>query len=237
MVILFFVADNSACQKRNNEKMILGSITPATPQMKKKYTCLALGDSYSIGEMVPAAENFPNQTISLLNKEQLNFQPARIIAKTGWTTDELEAGIVAANAIDPLLSAYDFVTLLIGVNNQYRGQPVEDYKPQFETLLKKAIRFADGKAGHVIVLSIPDWSATPFATGRDRKLIAGQIDSYNVANKLLSEQYQVQYVDITPRSREVINDPALVAGDGLHPSGKEYAKWAAAVAGKIKAAL
>lgn len=212
-------------------------VTPTSPPMEKKYTYLALGDSYTIGESVPANDNFPNQTVSLLNSSQSNFQPARVIARTGWTTDELEAGIAAANAADPLLSSYDFVSLLIGVNNQYRGRLVEDYKPQFEALLKKAIQFADGKADHVIVLSIPDWGVTLFAQGRDRQQIAREIDAYNAANKSIAQQYGVYYVDITPGTREAANDTTLLAGDGLHPSGKEYAKWAKAVAEIIKSEL
>ena len=235
--ILIFIAGNSACQKKNHETMPSVPETPTSPPMEKKYTYLALGDSYTIGESVPAADNFPNQTVSILNSGQANFQPARIIAKTGWTTDELEAGIITANAVDPLLLPYDFVSLLIGVNNQYRGRPVEDYKPQFEALLKKAIQFAGGKADHVIVLSIPDWGVTPFAQGRDRKQIAREIDVYNAANKSIAHQYQVYYIDITPGTREAATDTTLLAGDGLHPSGKEYAKWARAVAEKIKAEL
>lgn len=236
-LILIFVAGNSACQKKNNEIMPSVPETPTPPPMEKKYTYLALGDSYTIGESVPATDNFPNQTVSLLNSSQSNFQSARIIARTGWTTDELQAGIVAANAADPLLPSYDFVTLLIGVNNQYRGGSVEDYKPQFEALLQKAIQFAGGKADHVIVLSIPDWGVTPFAQGRDRQQIAREIDAYNAANKSISQQYQVHYVDITAGTREAATDTTLLAGDGLHPSGKAYAKWARAVAEIIKSEL
>ena len=144
---------------------------------------------------------------------------------------------MAANAADPLLSSYDFVSLLIGVNNQYRGRAVEDYKTQFEALLKKAIQFAGGKVDHVIVLSIPDWGVTPFAQGRDRQQIAREIDAYNAANKSIAQQYQVHYVDITAGTREAATDTTLLAVDGLHPSGKEYAKWAKAVAEIIKSAL
>ncbi|MFC0775660.1 SGNH/GDSL hydrolase family protein [Terrimonas alba] len=236
-LILIFVAGNSTCQKKNNETMPSVPVIPTSPPMEKKYSYLAFGDSYTIGESVPAADNFPNQTVSFLNRGQTNFQPARIIARTGWTTDELEAGIVSANAADPLLSSYDFVSLLIGVNNQYRGRSVEDYNPQFEALLKKAIQFAGGKAGHVIVLSIPDWGVTPFAQGRDRQQITREIDAYNAANKSIVQRYQVHYIDITAGTREAATDTTLLAGDGLHPSAKEYAKWAKAVAEIIKSEL
>lgn len=212
------------------------SSEPATP-ITNKYSYLALGDSYTIGESVAAAENFPNQTVAILNNTSPNFQPARIIAKTGWTTVELETGIKAANANDPLLSSYDFVSLLIGVNNQYRGLSVENYKPEFEKLLNKAIHFAGGKTDHVIVLSIPDWGVTPFAEGSDRKKIAMQIDAYNDANKMIAQKYKVHYIDITPGTREAANDRSLLAGDGLHPSGKAYKMWAEELAAFIKSRL
>lgn len=212
------------------------SSEPATP-ITNKYSYLALGDSYTIGESVAAAENFPNQTVAILNNTSPNFQPARIIAKTGWTTVELETGIKAANANDPLLSSYDFVSLLIGVNNQYRGLTVENYKPEFEKLLNKAIHFAGGKTDHVIVLSIPDWGVTPFAEGSDRKKIAMQIDAYNDANKMKAQKYKVHYIDITPGTREAANDRSLLAGDGLHPSGKAYKMWAEELAAFIKSRL
>jgi len=212
------------------------SSAPATT-INKKHTYLALGDSYTIGESVVAAENFPNQTVTLLNNSSLNFQPARIIARTGWTTDELEAGIIATNSMDSLLPLYNFVSLLIGVNNQYRGRSVDNYKPEFEELVKKAIQFAGGKVDHVIVLSIPDWGVTPFAVGLDRKKIAMQIDTYNEANKLITQKYKVTYIDINHGTREAANDTSLLSGDGLHPSGKAYKKWSEEIAAVIKSRL
>lgn len=207
------------------------SYQPNTPEMAvQKYTYLAIGDSYTIGESVPATENFPNQTVQLLQKENNITAEARIIAKTGWTTDELEAGILAADKEDPLLPSYDFVSLLIGVNNQYRGRSVEDYKPEFEALLKKAIRFTGNNASHVVVLSIPDWGITPFAEGRNRSQIAAEIDAYNKANKEIALQYKVHYIDITSWTREATTDHSLLAADGLHPSGKEYKRWAMKIA-------
>ena len=128
------------------------------PLQKNTYTYLALGDSYTIGEKVKNAENFPNQVVTLLREEQLDFKEPVIVAKTGWTTDELEEGINKAK----LQQQYDFVTLLIGVNNQYRERTVADYIPQFESLLKKALKYVHNDPRHVIVLSIPDWGATPF---------------------------------------------------------------------------
>ena len=207
------------------------------PINTKQYTYLALGDSYTIGESVPSTENFPNQAVSMLLNNAISFLPARIIATTGWTTDELEAGIVAANSASPLRSSYDFVSLLIGVNNQYRGRTVDNYKPEFEELLKKAIKYANNKPDHVVVFSIPDWGVTPFAAGRNRAQIAAEIDAYNAANKQLALFYNVKYIDITPWTREAATDASLLTADGLHPSGKEYKRWAEAMVAYFKTKL
>lgn len=188
----------------------------------QQYTYLALGDSYTIGESVSARENFPNQTVELLRSAGYNFKDPVIVAKTGWTTGDLTNEISKG----PISSTYDFVTLLIGVNNQFRGRSAEDYKTEFENLLQTSIQFADGKTNQVIVLSIPDWGVTPFATGRDRKQIAVEIDTYNSIIKSVSNKSRVHYVDITPGTRETETDQTLLARDGLHPSGKEYSRWA-----------
>ena len=196
---------------------------------------LSLGDSYTIGEAVLPSENFPNQTIHLLRQSNSEFQEAEIVAQTGWTTDELQDAIERYK----LQGSYHFVTLLIGVNDQFRGRAVEDYKPQFESLLKQAIQFADGKADHVIVLSIPDWGSTPFArtAARDQQQISAEIDAYNQVNRKIASNYKVNYVDITPGTREAVNDLSLMARDGLHPSGKEYAKWATRVCDIIQSRI
>lgn len=198
----------------------------------KRYTYLALGDSYTIGEKVDPKENFPAQTVSILEKEGYNFTSPKIVAKTGWTTDELQAAIKKSR----LRRHYDFVTLLIGVNNQYRGRKVVDYMPEFESLLKQAIRYA-GDTSRVIVLSIPDWGVTPFAEGKDRKQIAAEIDEYNAANKIITGKYNVHYIDITEGTRKAEKDISLLASDSLHPSAKEYARWAKEVASVIQSKL
>jgi lysophospholipase L1-like esterase len=144
-----------------------------------------------------------------------------IIAKTGWTTDELNAAIDKANPHGP----YDLVTLLIGVNNQYRGRGADEYRTQFVALLQRAIGFAGGKTKNVVVVSIPDWGVTPFAKGRDRAKIAREIDQFNAINREETLRAGARYVDITAESRQAANDTALVAGDGLHPSGKMYSEW------------
>lgn len=185
---------------------------------------LALGDSYTIGESVDEPERWPNQLAALL-KSSLQVGKGvdvTIIARTGWTTSELWQGI---QAVDPQ-GTYDMVSLLIGVNNQYRGYDINEYREEFRFLLGKAIEYADGKPEHVIVLSIPDWGVTPFATGRDRGQISSEINAFNAVNLEESQKANVHYVDVTPVSREAVNDPALLAGDGLHPSAEMYAEWA-----------
>ncbi len=190
--------------------------------MTQTLTYLALGDSYTVGEGVPLPGSFPYQAVQLLRLAGHAFTAPDIVAITGWTTDELH------NAIGQtaLLPAYDRVSLLIGVNNQYRNRTVEDYIPEFTRLLQKAIAFAHNEPRHVFVLSIPDWGVTPFAADGDRPAIARAIDAYNTANKALSEQYGVTYIDITTEQRIHGHQSAYLASDGLHPSAKEYANWA-----------
>ncbi|MFN8252510.1 MAG: SGNH/GDSL hydrolase family protein [Ferruginibacter sp.] len=196
------------------------------------YSYLALGDSYTIGEQVPPEDNFPNQTAALLNGAAgaAVIAPPKIIAVTGWTTDELDAGINTEN----ITGTYDIVSLLIGVNNQYRGRAVSNFKVEFEHLLQRAIQFAANKAQHVFVLSIPDWGVTPFAAGRDRKQIAVEIDAYNNVCASGAASFGTHYIDITASQRADGAKDEFLATDQLHPSGKEYAKWAAKLAEAIK---
>lgn len=198
--------------------LLLSSCT-AMPADQPSTRYLALGDSYTIGESVAAEERFPDQLA-----RTLGIADPQIIAKTGWTTDELNAAIDAADPQGP----FDLVTLLIGVNNQYRGRGADEYRTQFAALLQRAIGFASGDAKRVIVVSIPDWGVTPFAGDRDRAKIAREIDQFNAINREEAQRAAAHYVDITPISRRA--DPALVAADGLHPSGKQYAEWAKLIA-------
>jgi lysophospholipase L1-like esterase len=194
--------------------------------MSKTYSYLALGDSYTIGEGVPIYESFPYQTVQALRKAGYALYAAEIVAKTGWTTDELQTGI----SNHRLLASYDLVSLLIGVNNQYRGRGMQEYTQHFEALLQQAIGFAGNQSAHVFVLSIPDWGVTPFANGKSSETIAHEIDAFNAVNKLFADKYSVNYIDITPGTRLAANDTTLLAADQLHPSGKEYALWAAKLA-------
>lgn len=182
---------------------------------------LALGDSYTIGESVEETERFPNQLAALLADEGMSME-VTIIARTGWTTDELWQGIQA----HPIEPPYDLVSLLIGVNNQYRGYDIQEYRAGFKFLLNKAIEYAGGNATHVVVVSIPDWGVTPFATGRDAAQIAAEIDAFNQVNLDETRLAGAQYVNITPISRQAADDEKLTASDGLHPSGSMYMQWA-----------
>lgn len=191
--------------------------------MENKLSYLALGDSYTIGEAVAETGRFPAQLVSSLTKNNIYFNSPEIIATTGWTTDELADAIKKKQS--SLLPRYDLVSLLIGVNNQYRGRDAEEYRTQFKDLLKTAIVFAGGEKSRVFVVSIPDWGVTPFAEGRDRKKIAEEIDLYNKINKEETLKEGIAYIDITPESRTAVNDKSLIASDGLHPSEKMYKEW------------
>lgn len=187
---------------------------------KRTVKFLALGDSYTIGESVPVEERWPHQLADMLH-DDFSVEVS-IIAKTGWTTGELWEGIQIADPQGP----YDMVSLLIGVNNQYRGNDINEYRDEFIFLLEKAVEYAGGNPNHVFVLSIPDWGVTPFASDRNRVQIAQEIDAFNRVNFEESKNLGVHYVDVTPVSRGALNDISLVAPDGLHPSGKMYADWA-----------
>ena len=184
---------------------------------------LALGDSYTIGESVPEDGRWPVQLARALRDEGVTLADPRIIAATGWTTDELEWGIDSV----PDLGKFDFVSLLIGVNNQYRNRSAVAYGGEFHTLLQRAIRHANGRAGRVLVLSIPDWGVTPFAANdqRDAATIGCEIDAFNAAARRMCEKEGVAFVDITPVSREHGAEAGMLAADGLHPSAAMYTLW------------
>lgn len=186
---------------------------------------LALGDSYTIGEGVEAQERWPMQLAKLLNEKGRTTSNPKIIAKTGWTTDELQSGIDR----EELAERYDWVTLLIGVNNQYRERNIEEYRLQFRQLLELAIKKAGGDPSRVIVLSIPDWGVTPFAVKRNRdpELIAKQIDQFNEVNREETTKRKAVYIDITKLTRDAASNPGkYLVADELHPSAEMYAQWA-----------
>jgi lysophospholipase L1-like esterase len=189
-------------------------------------TLLCLGDSYTIGEGVALHESFPYQTVQLLRQSGQHFNAPEIVAKTGWTSFELAEHILHSK----LNEQYDFVTLVIGVNNQYRGLSFDEFKSDFEFLLKKSLHLAGNKKEHVIVLSIPDWSATPFAKDKNTNQIAAEIDKYNEACDAIATQHDICFVNITESTRQAKNDTSILANDGLHYSGKEMRDWAEIVA-------
>lgn len=197
----------------------------------KLYSYLALGDSYTIGEQVKINESFPYQAVYNLRKAGLQVTAPEILATSGFTTDELN------NAIEKttLLNQYDFVSLLIGVNNQYRGRSVEEFATQFEVLLKKAVQFAGGKTGAVFVLSIPDWGVTPYAAEKNIQKISEEIDSYNKVCEFIATKYKTHFLEITLSQRKDGSKEDFLAADKLHPSGKEYSKWASLLSNKILA--
>jgi lysophospholipase L1-like esterase len=190
---------------------------------------LALGDSYTIGEGVLLTETFPYQAAQLLREKNIQISAPEIIAKTGWTTDELNDAIQQQT----FLPRYNFVTLLIGVNNQYRGRSIENFAEEFEILLKKAIGFCKNKPANVFVLSIPDWGKTPFANGKGLQKIEDEINAFNDVCKMASDKYGCTYIDITDAQRKDVADNNFLAADGLHPSAREYSKWAKVLSEKI----
>ena len=185
---------------------------------------LALGDSYTIGESVAEEERWPVQLVARLRNRGVSIQEPQIIARTGWTTANLDRGIDDA----VLDSSFAMVSLLISVNNQYQGRDEEDYRLEYRALLKRAIGLAkNDDASRVFVVSIPDWGVTPFVEGRDRAEIGAAIDRFNAICLEETRALGVVHIDITPISRGA--DKALVAPDGLHPSGAQYARWVEAI--------
>lgn len=180
---------------------------------------LALGDSYTIGTSVALDQRWPVQLARDLVQDSITVTYQRIIATNGWTTSELQEGIEAAN----ITEQYDLVSLLIGVNNQFRGQPLSTYETEFEELLNQAIGFAQNNSSRVFVVSIPDYAFTPFGGGRNE--ISEGVAAFNAAAKVITERYGIPFLNITPISQEAANDADLVAADNLHPSGKQYGRW------------
>jgi lysophospholipase L1-like esterase len=184
---------------------------------------LALGDSYTIGEGVDEAARWPLQLARQLRDGGIDLAPPRIVATTGWTTDELAAAIEDA----ALPATFDFVTLCIGVNDQYRGRDASEYRMRLQPLLETATTLAAGRVDRVLMLSIPDWGVTRFARreGRDPAEVAHEIDAFNAIARELCAARRIAWVDITPASRDDGDADAMLAEDGLHPSGAMYARW------------
>ncbi len=203
--------------------------TTMSAQNSKPLKYLALGDSYTIGESVAEGERWPVQLAAQLRGKGIEIDNPRIIATTGWRTDNLKNAINIAQ----IKETYDLVSLLIGVNNQYQGKPVDQYAVEYEDLLKTAIALAGGNKAKVFVVSIPDYGFTPFGKPKQEK-ISKELDEFNEVNKRITESYGIQYFNITDISRDGLDDPELVASDGLHPSGKQYKLWVDRIVGGLK---
>ena len=218
------------------------SLTLLSMENEKKYTMLCLGDSYTIGEAVSENETFAAQTIDLLNNYNITFNKPTIVAQTGWTTDELTDAIRVweehNSASFKKNSDEVFVTLLIGVNNEFRGRDAEEYRKEFKGLLHTALQYAGAKAENVFVISIPDWGATPFSAEdpkqRTPAQIGNEIDQFNAISKQEALKANAHFIDITPISRQTKKHPEFIASDGLHPSGKMYTEWAKLLAPEMK---
>lgn len=188
---------------------------------QKKLTYLALGDSYTIGESIKPSERWPAQLVEALRDSGITISDLKIIAQTGWTTTDLRNAIQESQLNAP----YELVSLLIGVNDQYQNRDIKKYPQRFQWLLEKAIQLAGGKVNHVFVVSIPDYSVTPYGQKREPIMISEEIARYNTINQQISNRLGVTFINITPISEHAENNVALIADDGLHPSGKMYKLW------------
>jgi lysophospholipase L1-like esterase len=223
-ILTSFVLWFSCTTTNDMNSEILNENTIVPKDNKSNISYLALGDSYTIGQGVEENERFPVQLVKRLSDSDVKIGSPTIIARTGWTTDELARGIEDAN----LTGTYDLVTLLIGVNNQYRGRDTVEYRRQFRELLNKAVAFTNGIEKKVIVISIPDYGVTPFGISNAER-IGTEIDIFNKINKEETDMIKANYVYITSISRAAKDDPSLIAKDGLHPSGKMYSFWVDAI--------
>lgn len=194
---------------------------------------LALGDSYTIGESVATDKRWPVQLANRLNEDGFEVKEPKIIATTGWTTAELLEGIEKDNPIEN----YDLVSLLIGVNNQYRGYEIDIYKTEFRILIEQAIKFAGNKSENVFVVSIPNYGVTPFGQTRGEEKIRTELLEYDRIAKEIANDYGINFVDITPISEKAKSDLELVADDNLHPSGKMYSEWTDKIYPVVKSIL
>jgi lysophospholipase L1-like esterase len=230
VALLFSSLALLACEKQQmSGNTTIIPMQPDTAASAAK-TYLALGDSYTIGQSVQANERFPYLTAKALRSQGLNVQDPQYIATTGWTTVDLQTAINQENPGPH----YDIVTLLIGVNDQYQHRDTADYRIRFTQLLNKAISLADNRRNRVFVLSIPDYSATPFVGAGSKAMVSTEIGWFNAINKEITLQYHIAYIDITPLTLEVATDASLQASDNLHYSGKEHQKWADLLAPVIR---
>jgi lysophospholipase L1-like esterase len=225
--LLILVLFWSSCVKKTVPVTAPPVVSPSppgiTPPVNKEKTYLALGDSYTVGQGVPPSESYPVQTKNwLLQNGIAEMKDPLIIATSGWSSLNLQSAIETQNPSGP----FDVVSLLIGVNDQFRLRDTVGYRTRFTQLLQKSISLANHLPAHVFVLSIPDYSVTPFGKNMDPERVSKEIDDFNAVNKQVALSFKVQYIDITSSTRLAAFDPGLICPDGLHPSGIEYKKWA-----------
>ena len=194
---------------------------------------LAFGDSYTIGEAVSEDQRWPVILTNKLNMEGYDVKQPLIIAKTGWTTNELQKAIEEKEPS----SNYDLVSLLIGVNNQYRGYPIDQYKKEFKELLLQAITFANGDTTKVFVVSIPNYGVTPFGMEKGEDTIRQELLIYDSIADSISSEMDIPFINITPVSEKAKEDPSYIASDQLHPSGKQYKEWVELILPEVKLML
>ncbi len=230
-LLIFPVVLTLGCKKDEGDiTMNTTETTDTTGNNAGPFTFLALGDSYTIGQGVSIDERWPVQLKDSLVTDGIEMQNPMIIAQTGWRTDNLDNGINNANLGD---TVFDLVSILIGVNNQYQGRPVEEFRAEYIDLLQRAIDFAGGDKNHVIVLSIPDYGVTPFGYS-NKDAIAAAIDEFNAEKQEVTDSMGVRFYNITEISREAETDKSLIAGDSLHPSGKMYKRWVDVIYDDVK---
>lgn len=227
--LIFFIACNSSSSFDDenlnsiNEDIIIGENQNLNTNSsdQTQFTLLALGDSYTIGQGVDEDQRWPNQFIQVAYENGVDFISSRIIAETGWKSNDLINAIESSN----FDKKYDYISLLIGVNNQFNSKPVNEFKKDLDKLLIK-INNLKKKNGSVLIISIPDWGSSPFGLGFDRNEISNEINTFNNSLKSFANNNGLDYVDVTEISRRAINEPNLIAVDNLHPSGIMYLEWA-----------
>ena len=228
--LLIAVFLSIACKREMDEPVYETSPDASSTNNKSGLSFLALGDSYTIGHNVLESERWPVILANDLQNKNLKVQKPEIVAKTGWTTSNLLAALLNFKPTH----TYDMVSLLIGVNNQYQGLPIEQFREEFHLLLLKSIAFADGKPSKVFVLSIPDWGVSKYGASFDPKQIGTEIDSFNLVAMEECAKEKVLFVNVTTISRYALNDPSMIASDGLHFSGKMYQLWVDSLIPQIK---
>lgn len=210
--------------KKKKRSSIAKKTNIRTDAIHRVSSWLALGDSYTIGEGVPPEERWPTQLA-----QQFGFAAPEYLAETGWTTVDLLEAIAKTN----FANHYDWVSVQIGVNDQYDGLGREAYREG----LSQVIDFAVSKvtASHrVVVLSIPDYSVTPFGQDHEPQRIAREVALFNTIAREIAVTKQTTYCDITPLSQQALNDRTLLVEDGLHPSAHMYRLWVAEVVNHLR---